>query len=423
MTSPTVLGFGTSTFFGNTVRASTCLVADSLCSLTPGAVILPIQGAGLGATDLVNSAGLVNISASGAPLAGYLLVASGPTTAAWVPDPGPGDVVGPGSSTDNAIARFDGATGKLIQNSGTTLDDAGNLAGPAINTPATATSLGQGVGTLAANDTFLGADAGSSNTTGTENTFIGTDAGSSNSTGDDNTFIGASAGAANTVSGNTFVGSSAGASNTAGIGNVFVGQNAGEDNTFGGANTFIGRSAGSNNTVGSDNTFVGVSGGVSNTTGSRNTFLGSGSGIASVSGDDNTLVGRDAGEGITTGSGNTIIGKDANKTGAAGLSGCVIIGLNAGDGNTTSDRLMIHNTSTSTPLLDGSFVPASETLQINGLTTIGPGPAATTHHNINAVTDAITAPGGGGAPALPAAPVTYVLLEVGGATFRIPLYT
>ena len=36
---------------------------------------------------------------------------------------GTGDVVGPASSTDNAIARFDGATGKLIQNSGVTVAD------------------------------------------------------------------------------------------------------------------------------------------------------------------------------------------------------------------------------------------------------------------------------------------------------------
>ena len=36
---------------------------------------------------------------------------------------GSGDVVGPASSTDNAIARFDGATGKLIQNSGVTVAD------------------------------------------------------------------------------------------------------------------------------------------------------------------------------------------------------------------------------------------------------------------------------------------------------------
>ena len=38
-------------------------------------------------------------------------------------------VVGPGSSTDNAIARFDGTTGKLIQNSVTTIDDTGAATG------------------------------------------------------------------------------------------------------------------------------------------------------------------------------------------------------------------------------------------------------------------------------------------------------
>jgi len=38
-------------------------------------------------------------------------------------------VVGPGSSTDNAVARFDGTSGKLIQNSVTTIDDTGNASG------------------------------------------------------------------------------------------------------------------------------------------------------------------------------------------------------------------------------------------------------------------------------------------------------
>lgn len=38
-----------------------------------------------------------------------------------------GDVVWPASSTDNAIARYDGTTGKLIQNSGATIDDSGNI--------------------------------------------------------------------------------------------------------------------------------------------------------------------------------------------------------------------------------------------------------------------------------------------------------
>jgi len=40
---------------------------------------------------------------------------------------GSGDVVGPASSTDNAITRFSGATGKVIQNSGVTIDDNGNI--------------------------------------------------------------------------------------------------------------------------------------------------------------------------------------------------------------------------------------------------------------------------------------------------------
>lgn len=40
-----------------------------------------------------------------------------------------GDVVGPASATDNAIARFDTTTGKLIQNSVVTIDDSGNESG------------------------------------------------------------------------------------------------------------------------------------------------------------------------------------------------------------------------------------------------------------------------------------------------------
>ena len=40
-----------------------------------------------------------------------------------------GDVVGPGSSTDNALVRFDGTTGKLVQSSVGVLSDAGVLTG------------------------------------------------------------------------------------------------------------------------------------------------------------------------------------------------------------------------------------------------------------------------------------------------------
>ena len=42
---------------------------------------------------------------------------------------GTGDVVGPASSTDNAVTRFDGTTGKLVQNSGVIIDDSNNVTG------------------------------------------------------------------------------------------------------------------------------------------------------------------------------------------------------------------------------------------------------------------------------------------------------
>ena len=42
---------------------------------------------------------------------------------------GSGDVVGPSSSTANALARYNGTTGKLIKNSVGILDDSGNLSG------------------------------------------------------------------------------------------------------------------------------------------------------------------------------------------------------------------------------------------------------------------------------------------------------
>ena len=40
---------------------------------------------------------------------------------------GTGDASGPGSATDNAIARFDGTGGKTLQNSSTTIDDNGDI--------------------------------------------------------------------------------------------------------------------------------------------------------------------------------------------------------------------------------------------------------------------------------------------------------
>lgn len=44
---------------------------------------------------------------------------------------GSGDVSGPGASTDDAVARFNGASGKTLQNSGVIIDDSDNITGVA----------------------------------------------------------------------------------------------------------------------------------------------------------------------------------------------------------------------------------------------------------------------------------------------------
>lgn len=69
-----------------------------------------------------------------------------------------GDVVGDAVSTDNAIARFDGTTGKLIQNSSVTIDDTGlmTLRSLTLDTPLSLSNGGTGGATAAAARTNLG---------------------------------------------------------------------------------------------------------------------------------------------------------------------------------------------------------------------------------------------------------------------------
>jgi hypothetical protein len=84
---------------------------------------------------------------------------------------GSGDVVGPGSATDNAIARFDLTTGKLIQNSGVIIDDSANVSGVQsiqLNAPNTAI-LSSDAFTWTQSYTLLAAQSGSADNLATIN--------------------------------------------------------------------------------------------------------------------------------------------------------------------------------------------------------------------------------------------------------------
>jgi len=219
-------------------------------------------------------------------------------------------------------------------------------------------------------DTFIGANAGHSNTTGSNNTFLGLVAGYNNTTGSVNTFVGYNAGYLNTEgSYNTFLGESAGYNNN-GSWNTFLGVNAGYSNTTAQQNTFLGNSAGYSNTTGLYNIFLGVQAGYSNTTGYENTFLGNSAGYSNTTGVNNTFLGTSTGVSNTTGYNNTFVGKEAGAVNTTG-SGNVFLGYQAGYNETGSNRLYIDNSDTASPLIYGEFDTRNLTIYGN-LEVIGP---------------------------------------------------
>lgn len=94
-----------------------------------------INGTSLGATTAASAKvtsldiGLALTLANQAGTAGQVLTSAGAGNVPTWTSNGAGDVVGPASSTDNAVARFDSTTGKLIQNSVVTISDTGAVAG------------------------------------------------------------------------------------------------------------------------------------------------------------------------------------------------------------------------------------------------------------------------------------------------------
>jgi hypothetical protein len=140
LTGLTVSATITGSISGNAATATNATNATTATNLAGGATgSVPYQS-GAGATTFVG------IGTTGQ----VLTVAGGVPT--WATPTTYGDVTGPASSTDNAIARFDSTTGKIIQNSGITLSDANALQNVnEINFDITPTSVVGGAGSLSWN--------------------------------------------------------------------------------------------------------------------------------------------------------------------------------------------------------------------------------------------------------------------------------
>ncbi|NDG03252.1 MAG: hypothetical protein EB119_08705 [Synechococcaceae bacterium WBB_34_004] len=107
--------------------------------------IIQGNGSGAGAFTLQspNIAGNLTLTAPAADgTNGQALVTNGSGVLSFA-TVGSGDVVGPASATDNAVVRFDGTTGKLVQNSAVTVaDTTGDITGGKFNGLTVTTTTG-----------------------------------------------------------------------------------------------------------------------------------------------------------------------------------------------------------------------------------------------------------------------------------------
>tara|TARA_R100001082_G_scaffold99598_1_gene68385 strand:+ start:1689 stop:5426 length:3738 start_codon:yes stop_codon:yes gene_type:complete len=200
---------------------------------------------------------------------------------------------------------------------------------------------GPGAGTTASYNTAVGRSAGDGTTTGHSNVYMGYKAGYTNTTYTGNVYIGFEAGYANQMNLNTFIGWNAGRYATGVQKSVFIGSNA----------------AGADAATGDDNTIVGYKAGYDLTSGYSNVIMGYATAENITEGHTNTLLGMRAGDSINTGNSNTAIGYKAGANVTTG-TGNVFIGFEAGDNtdhDTESDKLVIANTNTTSPLIGGDF--------------------------------------------------------------------
>jgi hypothetical protein len=248
-----------------------------------------------------NSSGVIERLALGSN--GQVLTSDG-TDAAWATPSAAGDLVGPASATDNAVAKYDTTTGKLVQDTNVLIDDDGRISQTAL---INSVIIGVGAGALddlsTNNNVAIGEQAMSINVTGTSNTHVGYWAGKQQVNGTANVSLGDRAGGGSspgTYSGsrNTSIGAQAGRNVwSSSAGNTWLGNQAGVNCTLTTNNTFLGNSTGLTCTTGDNNILIGNA--VNVTTANAQSELNIGDLILGDLANDNLgIMGTDFGSGV-----------------------------------------------------------------------------------------------------------------------------
>jgi hypothetical protein len=158
--------------------------------------------------------------------------------------------------------------------------------------------------------------------------------------------------------------------NVTGDNNLSLGYGAGESITSGDDNLSIGTFAGRNQTSVSGNVFIGTYTGIDNVFGQNNVAIGKNALQYHYAGANNTAIGTQAMQGSSgnyTRHGNTIIGRQSGQSLTDGNHYNVFIGYMAGANETTSNKLFIENSNSSSPLIYGDFY--NDSVKINGTLT------------------------------------------------------
>jgi len=270
------------------------------------------------------------------------------------------NVTGPVSSTDTAIARWNGTSGTVIQDSGVTIDGSNNIAG--LNSISSDggdfTSDGSGNVTLAS---LTGSPTTTTQSSGDNSTKIATTAYV------DSGLAGLALGSlsdcitdySNT---NMFLGQGSGAAGTSGDENTCLGIDVLAAATSGGANTAVGFYALKNSINGTGNTAIGSEAAIGLTSGQNNVVIGADTFSSATSASGTVCIGFQAGDSLTIGTDNVVIGYGADI--ASGASNSIAIGCDAVA--SSANTVQIGNSSVTSVYLGGSGATLGTSLALAG---------------------------------------------------------